>query len=108
MHPSFEVEREYAVRTLGELTPSNAASHARRGAGRRPGALQHISSRAAKAPTTGAVILREGRNREVRRLFEHFGLTVSLIRVRFGSLHLPTRLKRGQFHELTKPSAAGS
>ena len=46
------------------------------------------------------MILREGRNREVRRLFEHFGLTVSrLIRVRFGSLHSPT-LKRGRFIEL--------
>ena len=49
------------------------------------------------------MIIREGRNREVRRLFEAVGLTVSrLIRVRFGALTLPPRLKRGQFYELNQ------
>lgn len=67
-----------------------------------PAHFQHISEQGGEGANHWyKVILREGRNREVRRLFEHFGLTVSrLIRVRFGSLHLPTRLKRGQFHEL--------
>ena len=54
------------------------------------------------------VILKEGRNREVRRMFEHFGLTVSrLMRVRFGSLTLPPRLKRGQFVELNETEVLG-
>ena len=49
------------------------------------------------------VLLKEGRNREVRRMFEHFELTVSrLMRTRFGALTLPGRLKRGQFYELTE------
>lgn len=103
MHPSFEVEREYAVRTLGELTPEQM-QQATRGVelDDGPAHFQHISEQGGEGANHWyKVILREGRNREVRRLFEHFGLTVSrLIRVRFGSLHLPTRLKRGQFHEL--------
>ena len=49
------------------------------------------------------VILKEGKNREVRRMFEHFGLTVSrLMRTRFGPIALPPRLKRGQYYELTE------
>lgn len=53
------------------------------------------------------MIIREGRNREVRRLFEAVGLMVSrLIRVRFGALTLPPRLKRGQFYELNASEAA--
>ncbi len=52
-------------------------------------------------------MIKEGRNREVRRMFEHFGLTVSrLIRVRFGNLGLPPRLKRGQFYELNEAEVA--
>ena len=49
------------------------------------------------------VILKEGRNREVRRMFEHFGVVVSrLIRTRFGPIALPPRLKRGQYYELNE------
>jgi len=47
------------------------------------------------------VVIKEGRKREVRRLFEHFGLTVSrLTRIRFGPIVLPPQLRRGQKMEL--------
>ena len=53
------------------------------------------------------IILKEGRNREVRRMFEYFDLTVSrLIRTRFGPISLPPRLKRGQYYELNEIEVA--
>jgi len=53
------------------------------------------------------VVLKEARNREVRRLFESQGLTVSrLVRVGFGPIGLPNRLKRGQFYELNPMEVA--
>ena len=49
------------------------------------------------------IIIREGRYREVRRMFEHIGVQVSrLIRVRFGSIAMPSRLRKGQFYELNE------
>jgi 23S rRNA pseudouridine2605 synthase len=53
-------------------------------------------------------VLNEGRNREVRRLFEALGLTVSrLIRTRYGTVAMPSRVKRGQVLELT-PEEVGA
>ena len=53
------------------------------------------------------VVIKEGRNREVRRIFESQGLTVSrLVRVGFGPIGLPNRLKRGQFYELNPAEVA--
>ena len=53
-------------------------------------------------------MLNEGRNREVRRLFEALGLTVSrLIRTRYGTVAMPSRVKRGQVLELT-PEEVGA
>jgi 23S rRNA pseudouridine2605 synthase len=105
MHPSSMVEREYAVRVFGEVTDQT---------------LQHLSSgveledgpakfsRIVEAGGEGKnhwfhVTLAEGRNREVRRMWESQNLTVSrLIRVRYGHLVLPRDLKAGQWVELNE------
>lgn len=103
MHPRFEVDREYAVRVLGELTPEQM-KEATKGIELEdgPAHFQHISDQGGEGRNHWyRVVLREGRNREVRRMFEHFGATVSrLIRVRFGPIALPGRLKRGTWTEL--------
>lgn len=106
MHPSFEVQREYAVRVLGQLTDEQKKAMV-------TGIpLDDGEARFEMLEDQGGegmnhwyrVILREGRNREVRRMFEHFELTVSrLMRVRFGMLAMPSRLKRGQYYELDEP-----
>ena len=104
MHPRFEVEREYAVRVLGEMTPAimdalRAGVRLEDGVAR----FEHLEEEGGEGANRWyRVLLREGRNRVVRRLFESQGLTVSrLMRVRFGAVLLPPRLKRGQFIELT-------
>ncbi|WP_249384064.1 23S rRNA pseudouridine(2605) synthase RluB [Chitinivorax sp. B] len=103
MHPRFEVDREYAVRILGELTPEQM-KEATKGIelDDGPAHFQHISDQGGEGRNRWyRVVLREGRNREVRRMFEYFGTTVSrLIRVRFGPISLPGRLKRGTWTEL--------
>lgn len=103
MHPRFEVEREYAVRTLGTLTPEQM-EQLTAGVELEDGTANFdtISDQGGEGINHWyRVILREGRNREVRRMFEAVGLTVSrLMRVRFGVINLPPRLKRGQTMEL--------
>lgn len=103
MHPRFEMEREYAVRILGELTDEQMAQLT---AGIELEDGQAAFTYLADQGGEGAnhwyrVILKEGKNREVRRMFEAIGLTVSrLMRVRFGPINLPPRIKRGQWLEL--------
>ncbi len=103
MHPRFEVEREYAVRLLGELTDEQIrllVDGVELDDG--PAQLQSCF----RAGGEGAnrwyrVVIKEGRKREVRRIFEHLGFTVSrLTRIRFGPITLPPQLKRGQKTEL--------
>jgi 23S rRNA pseudouridine2605 synthase len=105
MHPSAQLVREYAVRVLGELTPE-AQQQLLKGVELEDGPANFSSL--ADAGGEGAnrwyrVSLFEGRNREVRRLFEVVGCTVSrLIRVRYGPFVLPPQLKRGRVHELAE------
>jgi 23S rRNA pseudouridine2605 synthase len=109
MHPRFEVEREYAVRVMGELTDEQKRllTH---GVELEDG-VAHFDQ-LADMGGEGAnhwyqVVLREGRNREVRRMFESVGLMVSrLMRTRFGIINLPPRLKRGQVLELEPKQVA--
>jgi len=103
MHPRYNIEREYAVRTLGELE-EGMRQKLLAGVELEDGIGQF--SRIADGGGDGVnkwyrVIIGEGRNREVRRMFETVGLTVSrLIRTRYGALSLPQSLKRGRWDEL--------
>lgn len=103
MHPSSEVEREYATRILGEVT-DEMLQRLQSGVQLEDGPAHFL--RILEGGGEGAnhwyhVVLAEGRNREVRRLWESQGLKVSrLIRVRYGFLSLPRSLRGGQYEEL--------
>lgn len=104
MHPRYNLEREYAVRILGDLS-EEAARQLTTGIELEDGPAKFL--RLYQTGGEGAnrwyeVTLSEGRNREVRRMFAAVGVTVSrLMRVRYGPIHLPPQLKRGQCRELT-------
>ena len=103
MHPRFGVEREYAVRVLGTLETEQRAR-----------LLEGVDIDGQKAAFRSIedgggeglnrwyrVVITEGRNREVRKLFDAVGLTVSrLIRIRYGTVVLPRGLKRGVWVEI--------
>lgn len=124
MHPSSELEREYAVRVRGQVTSEHIARllggvelddgwarfhEIREGGGSGVNHWYHV-------------VLKEGRHREVRRLWEAQGIVVNrLIRVRFGPVRLGRQLKSGQWRNLAtdelqalyaqagvKPSLSGS
>ena len=103
MHPRFEIEREYAVRIVGQLSDQQA-SCLLKGIALSDGVAKFERVEAEGGDGTNRwyrIVCREGRNRIVRRMFEALGLTVSrLMRVRFGPLTLPPRLRRGQSREL--------
>lgn len=107
MHPSGGIEREYAVRVLGEATPEQIR-RLRDGVMLDDGAAKFeiVESRGGQGANRWyRVVIMEGRNREVRRMFDALGLGVSrLIRTRFGPIELPNTLHRGKWVELT-PSA---
>jgi len=105
MHPSNEIEREYAVRVMGEVTPeirANLLAGVELEDG--PAKFERISDLGGEGINRWLqVVVKEGRNREVRRLFESQGLKVSrLLRTRYGSVILPRTLKTGRWIELDK------
>jgi 23S rRNA pseudouridine2605 synthase len=103
MHPRYNLVREYAVRILGELA-DDARQRLLDGVELADGTAQFSTFQ--EAGGDGAnhwyrVSLFEGRNREVRRMFEAVGAVVSrLMRVRYGPFVLPPSLKRGQVLEI--------
>lgn len=104
MHPSNQVDREYACRIFGEVTPEQIEK-LKKGVILEDGPA-HFSDIVASGGTEGNqwyhVTLLEGRNREVRRLWDSQGVTVSrLKRVRYGAVFLPKRLRMGEWSELT-------
>jgi 23S rRNA pseudouridine2605 synthase len=110
MHPRFEVEREYAVRVQGSMTEEQVKQVLQQGVELEDGLVKFE-----KLEDQGGegfnhwyrVMLKEGRNRVVRRTFDALGLPVSrLMRVRFGIIHLPPRLKRGMTAELGESEVA--
>ena len=104
MHPSSEIEREYAVRILGEVSPDIIKELTTNVP------LDDGDAHFSDVKATGGeganhwynVILKEGRNREVRRLWEHFGFAVSrLMRVRYGNITLERRVRPSKSEDLT-------
>ncbi|MDP5141230.1 23S rRNA pseudouridine(2605) synthase RluB [Rheinheimera baltica] len=102
MHPKFEVEREYAVRVFGDVNDA-MIQRLRIGVELEDGKANFKKIKA--LPGEGInrwfhVVLTEGRNREVRRMWESQGAVVSrLIRVRYGDLLLPKHLPAGGYAE---------
>ncbi len=107
MHPRFGFERTYAARVLGALS-NNEQQKLLNGVKLKDGIAKFNSI--AQAGGKGAncwyhVKISEGRNREVRRIFESLGHAVSrLIRIQYGPITLPRYLRRGKWIELKQPA----
>lgn len=102
MHPSFEIEREYAVRVLGQVS-DDMLDRLMSGVELEDGRAAFSTVRDAGGQGANHwyhVTLHEGRNREVRRLWESQGVQVSrLIRIRYGPAALPSSLRAGRFRD---------
>ena len=104
MHPKYELEREYAVRVYGQVSP-DIISALLKGVPLDDGIakFKKIEFRGGEGTNSWYhVVLSEGRNREVRRLWQAQGVEVSrLVRVRYGTFQLPRSLDRGNYVELS-------
>jgi len=110
MHPAKQLEREYAVRILGQV-PETALRRLTHGVELADGPARFeevVESGGEGANRWFHVLLREGRNREVRRLWEAVGCRVSrLKRVRFGNILLGPRMSVGRWRDLTPDELSG-
>ena len=104
MHPRHEIEREYAVRVQGTMSPE-AKDKLLKGIKLDDGIAKFTTLEEGGGKGFNRwynVTLSEGRNREVRRMFEAVGLPVSrLIRVKYGNLELPSDLPRGKTRRMS-------
>ena len=110
MHPSYQIEREYMVRVFGEVT-EDIINQLKTGVQLEDGPAKFDSIYVMPNSNTGEeeslnnwfkVVIKEGRNREVRRIWEAVGLQVSrLHRVRYGDFSMPRNLRKGKTQELT-------
>ncbi len=108
MHPSYEMEREYTVRVFGEVS-DETIKQLKKGVQLDDGPAKFSKIRKMQSTEEGEsinnwynVVLKEGRYREVRRIWEAVGVQVSrLHRVRYGSFSMPRGLRRGKTQELT-------
>lgn len=109
MHPSSNIDREYAVRVMGDISEEVLATMMKGvdidGHLCRFSDIQYYAGEGANR--WYHVVLMEGRNREVRKLWESQGIRVSrLKRVRYGPIFIPSKVKRGDFHELPRDEMA--
>lgn len=109
MHPSSEIEREYSARILGDVD-GNVLENLSRGVELEDGMARFdsiVDVGGSGANHWYSVVLKEGRKREVRRLWESQGLKVSrLMRTRFGPIALMRNLRKGTFRDLDQAEAA--
>ena len=109
MHPSSEIEREYAVRILGEVSPE-IIKQLKTNVPLDDGDAHFIDVKLTGGEGANHwynVILKEGRNREVRRLWEYFGFAVSrLMRVRYANITLDRRLRPSKSEDLSDKEIA--
>lgn len=107
MHPRYGLEREYAARVRGALRDDEKRQLLEGIAlDGEPARFDRIGTYRKSEGTNHwyRVVLREGRNREVRRLFEALGHEVSrLVRLRYGPVELPSDLAPGRWRELRNP-----
>ena len=105
MHPSYEIEREYGVRVYGHVS-SEVLNNLQQGVELEDGVAQFHNIREFRSEGSNHwyhVTLSEGKNREVRRLWESQEVPVNrLIRIRYGTVNLPRSLKKGKSEEIKK------